>query len=521
MNQVLNYLLEANIGLCVFLAAYWLLLGRETDFKLKRVSLLVAVSCSVIFPLVHLNTSSSHVPSLGNVVPSYWLPEVSVNTDEAIKHETSFGLWDYAGLVYCAGMLVTFLVFVYRLLHLMVFSKALQTYTIDRFRVAESTLDMPSFSFFNFIFIGQADKLTFYEKQQIIGHETIHAKRQHSLDILLLNTIGIFFWFNPVIGIYKKIFIQLHEFEADARAVDNRNVDDYCSLLARVALMSADIKLANHFNHSLTLKRIEMIRTIKMKPRLWKLAALGAIIPSFFFVVACQDQVNTEDMKTVAASSAMALDLPAEVQKQLDVLKAAKPEQKFTVVEVNTDEGKAALNKMNVEQVASINIVNTSDKRAFAIVEINESTKQAISAMGKTAFNGDEVFTVVEEAPVPEGGLDALYRHIMTEIKYPLESRKKGSEGKVFLSFIVQTDGTLSDYQVLKGVDADINAEAIRVMQAGGPKWIPGKQSGKLVKVKMVLPIEFKLDRGQGSPQGSSESSSTEKAAVTVIGHQP
>ncbi len=91
INQVLNYLLEANIGLCVFLAAYWLLLRRETDFRIKRVSLLAAVSCSVIFPLIHLNSGSSPVPSLGDAVPSYWLPAVSVNTDEAAKHETSFG----------------------------------------------------------------------------------------------------------------------------------------------------------------------------------------------------------------------------------------------------------------------------------------------------------------------------------------------------------------------------------------------------------------------------------------------
>ena len=101
---------------------------------------------------------------------------------------------------------------------------------------------------------------------------------------------------------YKKIFVHLHEYEADARSVKTHDVNDYCSLLAKVALLSADIRLANHFSNSLTLKRIQMIRKIRSKTKWWKVALLGATVPLFFFVVACQDQL-AGDVTALAGDS--------------------------------------------------------------------------------------------------------------------------------------------------------------------------------------------------------------------------
>ncbi len=85
--------------------------------------------------------------------------------------------------------------------------------------ILESEETAPIFSFFNFIVIGQAKSLSPEEKRNVIQHETIHVRQLHSLDILLINVLGIFFWFNPLLSFYKKIFVQLHEFEADARVV--------------------------------------------------------------------------------------------------------------------------------------------------------------------------------------------------------------------------------------------------------------------------------------------------------------
>jgi TonB family protein len=472
----------------------------------------VALGCSVIFPLVHWNTGALAVPALGDVVPAYWLPgfEITAAQENAAGNQ-SMNIWGYAGMVYAAGIVLSLLLFVVRLLRLCRFIKASATYTLYGFNIAESSQPIPSFSFFKFIFIGQADKLSEVEKKQIIDHEAVHARQRHSFDVLLVNIIGIFFWFNPVIRIYKKKFIQLHEFEADARAVENRDVNDYCSLLARVALLSADLKLANHFNHSLTLKRIEMIRTIKIKTRSWKIAAMAAMIPLFFFATACQDQVM-EDVKTVAESSTMAIDVPTEVQSIFDKMQAEKPGKKLVLIEVNGEEGKNTLEKLEGRDIASMNVIKLPNKRSFAIIEMNDAAMKA----AQSTANVDRVFTVVEETATPQGGIDAFSKHLKMSLRYPSEARERKVQGNVLVSFVVQLDGTLSDFQVLRSIDPALEAEAIRAIQAG-PRWNPGRQSGNTVKQRMIVPINFAL---QGLAAVNVENVPKESLSkVTVVGY--
>ncbi len=102
----------------------------------------------------------------------------------------------------------------------------------------------------------------------------------------------------------------------------------------------------------------------------------------------------------------------------------------------------------------------------------------------------DLIFTVVEEKPQPIEGMDALINNHLSSITYPSEALELGIEGRVFVQFIVNEDGQLSDFKVLKGIGYGCDEEAIRAIKSSSP-WIPGKQRGKPVKVRMVLPINF------------------------------
>lgn len=104
----------------------------------------------------------------------------------------------------------------------------------------------------------------------------------------------------------------------------------------------------------------------------------------------------------------------------------------------------------------------------------------------------EEIFTIVEDQPAPNGGMPAFYQYITKKLKYPAQARRMGIEGKVFVQFVVDKDGTLTEVQAVKGIGAGCDEEAVRVIQ-GAPKWKPGKQRGRAVKVRMILPITFKL----------------------------
>lgn len=104
----------------------------------------------------------------------------------------------------------------------------------------------------------------------------------------------------------------------------------------------------------------------------------------------------------------------------------------------------------------------------------------------------DDVFMVVEETPEFPGGAAALLDYLRTNIKYPEDCRVNHVEGRVLVTFIVETDGAISNANVVRGVDPSLDAEALRVI-LGMPYWKPGKQRGSAVRVQYTVPINFKL----------------------------
>ncbi len=104
----------------------------------------------------------------------------------------------------------------------------------------------------------------------------------------------------------------------------------------------------------------------------------------------------------------------------------------------------------------------------------------------------EEIILKAEVDPSFPGGLPAFYEYVSKHLKYPRQAIRNRVEGKVYVQFVVDTDGALSDLTILKGIGAACDEEALRVLQ-NSPRWNPGKQRGRAVKVRMTLPIIFKL----------------------------
>ena len=121
---------------------------------------------------------------------------------------------------------------------------------------------------------------------------------------------------------------------------------------------------------------------------------------------------------------------------------------------------------------------------------------EAYTAVGTFEPVQGDVFDVVEEMPQYPGGPQALFKFLSENVQYPAEAEKAGIQGRVILTFVVEKDGSISKPTVVKSVDPLLDAEAVRVISAM-PNWKPGKQNGKVVRVKYTVPLSFNLD-GRG-----------------------
>ncbi len=492
MREIINYILEANLALLAFLAAYKLLFQKENAFGLLRLYLLCSIVFSLVFPLLHFQTEASqNTLSIGKVIPEYWLPEVSINEtqrEEAQIAATSLAndTWSVIGWVYVIGVAIASLWLVCQVGYVIILMLNSKSYKLNRYRIIESGEDKPTFSFFNLIYIGKSDSLEAHEKEQIIRHESIHAKQLHSVDILLVTLVKNFFWFNPFIKTYKDLFIQLHEFEADARAVENSDVNKYCSLLARVALQS-HFPIASHFNESLTVKRIEMMRTLKKKIEKWKIAAVLVIISGCFIAFACNDQL-VEDFEKSTLSQVS--QVPPEVQRTIDDYQKSHPNAKLTYLEGTADDVKKFVGTPEVkDRVVYEYAYRDNEKKGVLLTDVVQHAD--------ALQNDEKVFMVVENQPEYTGGYDALKAFLQENIKYPTEAVKNGENGTVYVSMIINQDGTVTDAKVLKGVSKSLDAEAVRVIRMM-PAWKPGTQNGKAVRVRFNIPIKFHAPQTQG-----------------------
>lgn len=104
----------------------------------------------------------------------------------------------------------------------------------------------------------------------------------------------------------------------------------------------------------------------------------------------------------------------------------------------------------------------------------------------------EEIFQVVEEMPSFPGGMGELMKFLGNNIKYPAVAQENGIQGRVIIQFVVEKDGSVANPVVVKGVDPALDKEALRVVKAM-PKWTPGKQRGKAVRVKYTVPVTFRL----------------------------
>jgi periplasmic protein TonB len=201
---------------------------------------------------------------------------------------------------------------------------------------------------------------------------------------------------------------------------------------------------------------------------------------------------------TVRTLTNINLDKPKEnvdeIIKSLPPPPPLKNVIKFTPPVIKPDEQVAEEEEPKTQQEV------VASKSAIGTIDYNKGTNDANAEMPETMPTEDkkiveekvEPFLVVEQMPDFKGGEDALYKYLEQNIRYPAMARESGISGTVYIRFIVNKDGTISDAKVLRGIGGGCDEEALRVVN-NMPPWKPGKQNGNAVPVYFTLPVHFIL----------------------------
>lgn len=259
--DILIYLLKTNLCLVVFYGFYWVFLRRNTFFVANRMYLIGSILLSFCLPLIKIK----HNYDFESTLP-LTINEVSTEYIQSIFYTPIFGNFNWIDLmavIYLTGAAVILgrVVFAFvKIYNLLINGDPLgeeETREGRNYWLLKSEGTVSSYSFFNFLILNRDD--LYYNRSMITDHEEVHIGQWHSFDVLLLELVQIFCWFNPIVNLYKNSIRQIHEFIADGIVADDEKVSYAEFLFAYNFKVNASSLSNNFFNDSLLKERILMI----------------------------------------------------------------------------------------------------------------------------------------------------------------------------------------------------------------------------------------------------------------------
>jgi len=265
--------------------------------------------------------------------------------------------------------------------------------------------------------------------QAIYEHEKSHSQMLHSYDIVFIKLMQVFLWFNPLLFLLERELRLQHEYAVDdALLKKSKNIIAYQQLLLDQVFNVKFSLITNSFNQTFLKNRFTMMT--KKENKKWSRLFLIALL-------------------------SMAIISPAVISCTMET---AQDQAEETAVEQSPAQTIEESNNENLDE---------------------EKPE-------------DQLFMVVEEMPLFPGGEKAMYAFIAKNIEYPEQAKKEGIQGTVFVEFVVEKDGSITDIKTVRGVSDELDQAAIDVIKSF-PNFTPGKMRGKNVRVAYRLPIIYKL----------------------------
>ncbi|MBQ6200218.1 MAG: M56 family metallopeptidase [Prevotella sp.] len=447
MTEFLTYDLKVAVLIAVFYMFYRLMLARETFHHVNRLVLLLTAVASYVLPLCVITIHETvTIQRTANVAVGAWQAEAAVE-------QPAMPLWQIVlPILFIIGMALTLFHTLWSLFRIIRLIKHSEQHPQEDGTIicVTGNAALSPFSWMHYIVMNRSDYET--NDATILAHERGHIRLRHSWDLILVDTLTALQWFNPAMWMLRSDLRAIHEYEADAAVLSQGiNARQYQYLLITKAAGIGGYSLVNGISHSTLKNRINMMLHTKSNRR--SLLKLLALLPIIGITLA----VNAEK-----------------------------------VVDVRYDGPQKQITKKGRKNAT----INMGDNKTILVVETDETkaeTPETNTAVGTFEPVQGDVFDVVEEMPQYPGGAEALLEFLNNNVQYPEEAEKAGIQGRVIATFVVETDGSVSNAKVVKSVDPLLDAEALRVISAM-PKWKPGKQNGKVVRVRYTVPLSFHFD---------------------------
>jgi TonB family protein len=491
-----HYLLLVNLYLMLFFAFYAVFLRRETFFQLNRVYLVAGALLSFLIPVVQSNwvrqlfiTQKVHQTIYSAVDPTFIYQVKPVQN-------TPVTLGQIIGVIYVIGAVVLLLRLAYQLTALK--------------KLMRRVGGLTPFSFFKTIVVDNS----LPNQQTILAHEEVHSRQWHSADVLFIEAVMILNWFNPVVYLYRKAIKHVHEYIADRKAIQTgTSKAEYAMLLLSQTFGTQPHQLTNNFfNHSLLKQRIMMLNQADSRHR--ALLKYGLSAPLFMaMLVLSSATVNNSDIVRI-------INKKTELAFGINSIHLSKALRDSLIY------GPDALNDSDVTVTATS--VSTPAQKGTAESMMLTLTGNTEGKDSVSVTDHSPIFNVVEVNPTFPGGEESFSKFLRDNIRYPVQARDNHTQGRVFVQFVVEKDGSLSEMKTLRDPGDGLGDEALRVLSTS-PKWLPGVQNGSQARVQYTVPVNFSLgDVIMGKkksldsvrilpPQGNLRLSTLPKKTLTVV----
>ena len=286
-----DYILKSTLCLVILLAVYHLFLEKEKMHRFNRYFLLLSLLLSLVIPLITLKVSSDPLPVFANNVidKQTFIPEhltVNINPDKTSTETQTVDPLFIVVAIYGIGVLFLIVRFINNLSKILSAASHNEQIKINEGVIVLVKEKILPHTFLKYIFFNEDEYLSKNIDDKLFTHELTHVTQKHSADILLIELLRILFWFNPIFILYKKAIQLNHEFLADEAVVHHfDDVASYQQLLLDKLLFVQPVNLSSNLTHSLTKKRMMMMKKSTPKSRaMMKKIALAPLFAMLVFL---------------------------------------------------------------------------------------------------------------------------------------------------------------------------------------------------------------------------------------------